>query len=163
VTRVNDIADRLNVLLNDENQRKLSNTLGSVERLAQRLVETQDRLAPTLDALPGLTERTRSLLAESEKLAKDLEAVSRDVRAHADAVDRAGRGIEQIGAAATDVSTQTLPHLNRVLARLEHTAENLDRAIEAQARDPGSLLFGAAPPEAGPGEPGFERRKGGGR
>jgi phospholipid/cholesterol/gamma-HCH transport system substrate-binding protein len=76
------------------------------------------------------------------------------VRQRGDAVERVGQGIDRVGVAANDLATQTMPNINRVLAKLERATENLNRALEAQARDPRSLLFGAAPPEPGPGEPG---------
>jgi len=94
-------------------------------------------------------------MAESQKLTTELEALSRDVRGRAESIDRIGRGVEQVGIASNDLATQTLPNLNRVLAKLERATENLNRAIEAQARDPRSLLFGAAPPSR-PGRGGLQ-------
>jgi phospholipid/cholesterol/gamma-HCH transport system substrate-binding protein len=155
LVRVNEIAERLSVLLNEENQKRLGNSLASLERATDRMVEFQDKLSPTLDNLPGLTAEARGLLEETHKLASELEVVAREAGARGDAVDRAGHGVELVGSAANDFATQTLPSLNRVLAKLERATESLDRAIEAQARDPRSLLFGAAPPEPGPGESGF--------
>jgi phospholipid/cholesterol/gamma-HCH transport system substrate-binding protein len=163
LVRVNDIAERLNVLLNEENERRLGNSLASLERMTERLVVFQDQLSPTLERLPELTTQAKGLLSEAEGLARELEALSREARARGETVDRAGRGVEQVGAAAADFATQTLPSLNRVLARMERATDNLDRAIEAQARDPRSLFFGAAPPEPGPGEPGFVVSGEGGR
>lgn len=152
LVRVNEIAGRLNTLLDEENQTRLANTLSSIERLSRQLVTTQQTLEPTLARLPHVTTRIEDLLAETEKLAREAETLSRELRARAEAIDRVGHGAEQMGAAATDLSTQTLPNLNRVLAKLERATENLNRALESQARDPRSLLFGAAPPEPGPGE-----------
>ena len=162
LVRVSDIAQRLNELLNEENQGRLSRTLQSVERLTDRLASLQEKLGPALDRLPGLAQRAEGLMAESQKLTAELEALSRDVRGRAESIDRIGRGVEQVGIASSDLATQTLPNLNRVLAKLERATENLDRAIEAQARDPRSLLFGAAPLEPGPGEAGFDSRRQGG-
>lgn len=157
LVRVNEIAERLSVLLNEKNQASLSRTLASIERLTDRLARLQDRLDPALENLPGLTGRADQLLEETRRLAGELEALSRELRARADAIDRVGIGAERVGAAATDLGTQTLPSLNRVLVKLERATESLDRALEAQARDPRGLLFGAAPPAPGPGEPGFDR------
>jgi phospholipid/cholesterol/gamma-HCH transport system substrate-binding protein len=159
LVRVNDIAQRLNQLLSEENQGRFSRSLDSIARLTDRLATFQEKLEPTLDNLPGVTHRAESLLAESERLATELEALSREVRQRGDAFDRVGQGVEQVGAAANDLATQTMPNLNRVLAKLERATENLNRALEAQARDPRSLLFGAAPPEPGPGEPGHSTHK----
>jgi phospholipid/cholesterol/gamma-HCH transport system substrate-binding protein len=162
LVRVNEIAERLSVLLNEKNQASLSRSLASVERLTENLVALQEKLNPTLENLPELSRRAESLLQETERLANELESLSREVRARADSIDRVGVGAERVGAAATDLSTQTLPNLNRVLVKLERATESLDRALEAQARDPRSLLFGAAPPAPGPGEPGFDGSQGGG-
>jgi phospholipid/cholesterol/gamma-HCH transport system substrate-binding protein len=159
LVRVNEIALRLNQLLNEENQGRLSRSLESIARLTDRLTTFQEKLGPTLDSLPGLTRRAEGLLSESEQLAAELRELSRETRAHGEAFDRVGRGVEQVGAAAGDLTSQTMPNLNRVLAKLERATENLNRALEAQARDPRSLLFGAAPPEPGPGESGYAARR----
>ncbi len=158
LARVNDIAERLNALLSEKNQASLSRTLVGVERLTNRLVVFQDKLNPTLDTLPELTRRTTRLVDESERLVKELENLSRDARSHGEAIERVGEGAERLGDAATDVSTQTVPNLNRLLGKLERASESLERALEVQTREPRSLLFGAPPPEAGPGEPGFKAR-----
>jgi phospholipid/cholesterol/gamma-HCH transport system substrate-binding protein len=63
-----------------------------------------------------------------------------------------------MGTAATDFYGTTLPGLNRLAEKLSRTAESLDHVLEAQSRDPQSLIFGTAPPEPGPGEPGFSTR-----
>jgi phospholipid/cholesterol/gamma-HCH transport system substrate-binding protein len=159
LVRVNEIALRLNQLLNEENQGRLSRSIDSITRLTDRLATFQDRLGPTLDNLPSMTHRAETLMAEAEKLSVELEALSREVRQRGDAVERVGQGVEKVGVAANDLATQTMPNINRVLAKLERATENLNRALEAQARDPRSLLFGAAPPEPGPGEPGHATYK----
>jgi phospholipid/cholesterol/gamma-HCH transport system substrate-binding protein len=159
LVRVNEIAQRLNVLLSEENQGHLSRSLESIERLTNRLTTFQEKLGPTLDNLPGVTRHAESLLAQSERLATELEALSREVRARGDTFERVGQGVEQVGSAANDLATQTMPNFNRVLAKLERATENLNRALDAQARNPRGLLFGAAPPEPGPGERGYAPRR----
>ena len=158
LVRVNEIALRLNQLLNEENQGRLSRSLDSIARLTDRLATFQDKLAPTLDNLPRVTHRAETLMAEAERLSAELAALSREVRQHGEAFDRVGQGVDQVGVAANDLATQTMPNVNRVLVKLERATENLNRALEAQARDPRSLLFGAAPPEPGPGERGHQQR-----
>ncbi|MBN2369086.1 MAG: MCE family protein [Vicinamibacteria bacterium] len=155
LVRVNEIAQRLNFLLNEENQVRLSNTLKSIEELTRRFVSFQERLVPTVDRVPRLAERTDTLLAESSELMAELREVTRLLKEQMAVVERFGRGVDRANAVASDLHTRTLPDMSRLLVRLSRAAETLDRALESQAHEPQSLLFGAPPPEPGPGETGF--------
>jgi phospholipid/cholesterol/gamma-HCH transport system substrate-binding protein len=64
-----------------------------------------------------------------------------------------------MGIAASDFYGTTLPGFNKLADKLARTADNLDRVLDAQARQPQSLIFGPPPPEPGPGEPGFNGKR----
>jgi phospholipid/cholesterol/gamma-HCH transport system substrate-binding protein len=163
LVRVNEIAQRLNFLLNEDNQIRLSNTLASIEELTRRFVSFQERMVPTVDRVPRLAERTDTLLAESSELMAELREVTRLLKKQIAVVERFGHGVDQANSVASDLHTRTLPDLSRLLVRLSRAAETLDRALESQAHQPQSLLFGAPPPEPGPGEAGFVAPGQGGR
>jgi phospholipid/cholesterol/gamma-HCH transport system substrate-binding protein len=159
LVRVNDIAQRLNVLLKDENQTRLSNTLVSIERMTERLVTVQEKLIPSLDRLPQITRETEALLGETRSAMRETTTLVRDLTKQLETLEQVGRGADQMGVAASDLSTQTLPALNRLLGRMSRTTELLERTLEAQAHDPQSLIFGQARVEPGPGEPGYSPRR----
>jgi phospholipid/cholesterol/gamma-HCH transport system substrate-binding protein len=158
LVRVNEIAERMSILLNEENQVRLSNSLASIERLTDRFAAFQDKLMPTLDALPRLTGLTEDVLVDGRALVAQMRDVSREMQVQLAVVDRIGASADQMGAAASDVYGTTLPVLNRLADKLAHTAESLDRVLEAQSREPHSLIFGPTPPEPGPGERGYEAK-----
>lgn len=158
LARVNDIAQRLNVLLNEDNQKSMSRSLASIEEMTRRFVSFQEKLEPTLDALPRLTDRADRVLARSESLVEEMRDLTREARQQVAALDRVGLSADRVGRVASDVYGSTLPRLDRLAERLAHTTENLDRLLEAQSREPQSLIFGPTPLEPGPGEPGFPRR-----
>jgi phospholipid/cholesterol/gamma-HCH transport system substrate-binding protein len=158
LVRVNEIAQRMSFLLNEENQVRMANSLASIERMTERFVSFQDKLIPILDSLPPLTGRAEEVLADGKTLVAELREVSREMQTQLAVFDRVGVSADQMGTAATDFSGTTLPGLNRLAEKLSRTAESLDRVLEAQSREPQSLIFGTTPPEPGPGEPGFSAR-----
>jgi phospholipid/cholesterol/gamma-HCH transport system substrate-binding protein len=155
LVRVNEIAERMSFLLSEENQVRMTNSLSSIERMTERFVSFQDKLIPTLDSLPRVTGRAEDVLADGKTLVADMREVSRQMQTQLAVFDRVGSSADQMGTAATDFYGTTLPGLNRLVEKLSRTAESLDRVLEAQSREPQSLIFGAPPPEPGPGEPGF--------
>jgi phospholipid/cholesterol/gamma-HCH transport system substrate-binding protein len=158
LVRVNEIAQRLSFLLNEENQVRMANSLASIERMTARFVSFQDKLIPTLDSLPRLTGRAEEVLVDGKTLVTEMREVSLQMQTQLKVFDRVGVSADQMGTAATDFYGTTLPGLNRLAEKLSRTAESLDRVLEAQSRDPQSLIFGTAPPEPGPGETGFSAR-----
>jgi len=158
LVRVNEIAQRLSFLLNEENQVRMANSLASIERMTERFVSFQDKLIPTLDALPRVTGRAEEVLVDGKALVAEMREVSHQMQTQLKVFDRVGVSADQMGTAATDFYGTTLPGLNRLAEKLSRTADGLDRVLEAQSRDPQSLIFGTAPPEPGPGEPGFSTR-----
>ena len=158
LVRVNEIAERMSFLLNEENQVRMTNSLASIERMTERFVSFQDKLIPTLDALPRVTGRAEEVLVDGKTLVADMREVSREMHTQLAVFDRVGVSADQMGTAATDFYGTTLPGLNRLVDKLGRTAESLDRVLEAQSREPQSLIFGKAPPEPGPGERGYSAR-----
>ena len=158
LVRVNEIAQRMSFLLNEENQVKMSNSLASIERMADRFVSFEEKLLPTLDSLPRVTRRAEDVLVDAKTLVGEMRQVSRQMQTELAVMDRVGVGADQMGAAATEFSATTLPGLNKLADKLSRTADHMDRVLEAQSREPQSLIFGTAPPEPGPGEPGFSAR-----
>jgi phospholipid/cholesterol/gamma-HCH transport system substrate-binding protein len=158
LVRVNEIAQRMSFLLNEENQVKMANSLASIERLTERFVSFEDKLIPILDSLPRVTDRAEEVLVDGKTLVVEMREVARQMQTQLAVLDRVGVGADQMGAAATDFSATTLPGLNRLADKLARTADHMDRVLEAQSREPQSLIFGTAPPEPGPGERGFSAR-----
>jgi len=159
--RIDEIAQRLNLVLSDENRARMSQTLANVERMTARFATVQEKLIPTLEELPGLTREARGTMERSEELLREMATLTREAQTKLDALEAVEHNAQRVGVAADAFYDTTLPGLNRLLERLGRSAENLDRVLRAQSDQPRSLIFGAAPPEPGPGEPGFDGSNGG--
>ena len=159
LVRVNEIAQRMSFLLNEENQVKMANSLASIERMSARFVSFQDKLVPTLDALPGVINNADGTLTEGRALVAEMRTLTHDLQTQMAVFERVGVNADQMGTAASDFYGTTLPGFNKLADKLARTADNLDRVLDAQSREPQSLIFGPQPPEPGPGEPGFPARR----
>jgi phospholipid/cholesterol/gamma-HCH transport system substrate-binding protein len=161
--RIDEIARRVNLVLNEENRARIGRTIENVEKTTARFVAVQEKLIPTLEELPGLTREARGTMQRSEELLGEMATLTREAREKLDALEAVENNAQRVGVAADAFYDSTLPSLNRLLERLGRSAENLDRVLRAQSDQPGSLIFGAAPPEPGPGEPGYRGSSGGSR
>jgi phospholipid/cholesterol/gamma-HCH transport system substrate-binding protein len=63
------------------------------------------------------------------------------------------------GAAVADA----LPRINSLMDELGRNSRSLERLLQDLQDRPESLLFGRPAPPPGPGEPGFDARRGGSR
>lgn len=159
LVRVNDIAGRLNTLLNDKNVKQMSDTLTAIQRMSSRLATVQDKLAPTLDRLPAVADNAGEMLRHGDALLKEMNDLTRQASRRLESLDGVERSADAMGSAAEAFSSTTLPSLNRLVDRLGRATEELQRVLETQAEQPQSILFGASPPEPGPGEVGFGRQQ----
>ena len=85
-----------------------------------------------------------------------------DVNKKLDQVDRITNSAEQIAQSAERISqtaatveAQTLPRVNALVEDAARGIRSADRLVETIGDEPASVIFGAQPPQPGPGEPGF--------
>lgn len=159
LVRVNEIAQRMSYLLNEENQVRLGNSLASIERLTARFSTFQDRLVPVLDRMPGLVDRTDGAAARADEALQELQAAVHEAREQVRGLEAVRTGAGKMGSAADTLHDRTLPDLARLLDRMGRATDALERAAAVHADEPHSLLFGPTPPEPGPGEPGWRGRR----
>ncbi|MBC5763481.1 MlaD family protein [Ramlibacter albus] len=163
VDRVSEVAERVNRLLNDENQKKLTLALGnlgqaadSANQLASRLDATvQKRLDPALaEAVPAMKSVQRSA-DEIGRTAADFGATARRLNQKDGPIDRLAEGTQALSHAADSFNSATLPRLNRVTEDAGRAVRQLGRTASSISDNPQSLIFGTGKTEPGPGEPGF--------
>jgi phospholipid/cholesterol/gamma-HCH transport system substrate-binding protein len=167
IDNFNEVAKRVNTLLDDKNQKQLVSTLrnldaasSKVAALASAIQPTVKALQPTVDALPALVNDTGIALKRADALLANLNQ-------RVDSFERAAKSAEQLGnngAALSDAMLiESLPRLNVLLEDLQRSSRGLDRLLYEINEQPHSFIFGRNPLPPGPGEPGFAAAQKGAR
>lgn len=170
LTQVEEATRRINQVLGDGNQQKLSEALsniaqaaGSVNTLTQRLDTTVvQRLDPALAALPPLASDARKTLQALQQAGTSVSALAADVskttqRLGADGgpIDQITVGTQSLARAADQFSTTTIPRLNRAAEDTSRAARQLGRTAGGVSDNPQLFIYGSGRIPPGPGEPGF--------
>jgi phospholipid/cholesterol/gamma-HCH transport system substrate-binding protein len=167
VSDVNQVARRLNALLSEQNQAQLLRTLATVESATARLSELAVKLEPAVKSVTPLTEDARKVMARAEALFGNMDRLTVELAQRVDTLERVAKGAEQVGGAARSLSgavaTDTLPRITVLLDELARNSRSLDRLLTELNEHPASLVFGRPQTVPGPGEPGFDPQRGGGK
>ena len=170
LNQVDEATRRVNQLLSDDNQQKLSDALGSIAQaaagvntLTQRLDATvAQRLDPALAALPPLAGEARKTLQALQQaghsvtaLAGDVGQTTRRLNAEGGAIDQITQGTQALARAADQFGTTTLPRLNRAADDTSRAARQLSRTAGGVTDNPQLFIYGAGRIPPGPGEQGF--------
>lgn len=170
LAQVDEATRRINQLLGDTNQQKLTEALGniaqaagSVNTLTQRLDATvAQRLDPALAALPPLASDARKTLQSLQQagasvsvLAADVSKTTQRLGAEGGPIDQITIGTQSLARAADQFSTTTLPRLNRAAEDTSRAARTLSRTAGGVADNPQVFIYGPGRIPPGPGEAGF--------
>ena len=168
--QVEEATRRINQLLGDGNQQKLTEALtqigqaaGSVGALSQRLDATvAQRLDPALAALPPLASEARKTLLTVQQAGDSVSALAADVSkttqrlgAEGGPIDQITVGTQALARAADQFGTTTLPRLNRAADDTSRAARQLGRTAGGVSDNPQLFIYGSGRIPPGPGEPGF--------
>jgi len=153
-----ETANRVNAILNPENQERLAQLLTNLNSTTQRMDGLVQDLQVTAKALPGV-------VAEAGQTLKRAEAVMAKLGADDGALERFARATEQVGAVSRElgdaVNANAVPRIVQLTEEMTRTTRNLDRLVRSLEEQPQSLVFGRPAPPPGPGEPGFSATAGG--
>lgn len=170
INRVEEVTQRVNTLLGDDNQKRIADALENISAAAagaNQLTKSLDNtvktgLNPALRALPPLVERTKDTMVTVKAAAADVSRVANNFNATATRlnakdgpIDRLGDGTKALSQAVDSFNNATLPRVNRVADDTSRAVRRLGRAADGINDNPQSLLFGSGGVVAGPGEPGF--------
>ncbi len=177
LTNVNNLSNRLERLLGDENQQALTQTLQHVSVVTGAVADRADSLRQTLTnvetftgVLAGRAERLgqaldqlATTLEKSGELNGQLRATLSDFRAGAQAVRNTAEAFNQtsldLSGLAKDGQRQlqrlgqtTVPELNELLARAGEMVATLQQLAGLLEQNPRALLLGRPSGRPGPGE-----------
>jgi phospholipid/cholesterol/gamma-HCH transport system substrate-binding protein len=162
ISQFGQVAQRVNLLLNDPNQAQLLRTLSLLESAAQRITVLAQSLEPGAKAVPALTADARKALQNAATTLESIDVLAREYARRADTLERMAKSAEQLGGASQGVSQSAqsavgdaAPRINALLEELARNSRNLDRLLSELNEQPAGLVFGRGPARPGPGEPGY--------
>ena len=157
-----EIADKVNLLLAEENQGRVRRTLAGLEELTQRASTVTKKLEPSLDAMPGLITEAKSMAADARASLKKTDELIGSVNGLAlkldqrvDTLTHAVASVEEVGVTARAVGEETMPRMHVLIDDVSKETRTLGRVINTLGDNPQSMVFGMPPGRPGPGEPGF--------
>jgi len=157
IVNFNQVAQRVNTLLSDDNQKQLIGTLRNLDSATGKFAALATSVEPTVKALPALLNDTGLVLKRADTLLANLNQ-------RVESFERAAKSAEQLGnsgAALTEVMmTETVPRLNVLLEDVQRSSRGLERLLNEVNEQPQSLIFGRSTTPPGPGEPGFASQRG---
>jgi phospholipid/cholesterol/gamma-HCH transport system substrate-binding protein len=161
--QVEHVTERMNVLLGDDNQRRVAGALenlgtaaANAGRLAERMESTiAKRVDPALVEAGTTMRSVQKSADEIGQTAADFGKTARRLNEKDGPIDRLATGTESLSHAADSFNAATLPRINRVTEDASRAVRQLGRAANAIGDNPQSLIYGSGRVAPGPGEPGF--------
>jgi phospholipid/cholesterol/gamma-HCH transport system substrate-binding protein len=150
------LALRLNELLDEENQKRIERILANLETATAGLVQIEEKTTRALAEVPNVMVSVQRSLAKIDKLSADLSSLSQEAKgtlAEGQTLLTTGK---RLGAT---LDHDTLPRLNALLEEMQALSSSVKNLAERLEQDPSAILLGPAPPEPGPGEPGYRLRR----
>lgn len=153
-----EVASRVNNMLNPENQKTIMATFENISKAADNIGTVSRELQPTLSKLPALTNQAQQTLGSLNALSRDASALTNNLSSMTTRLQAPGGPIvtiteaaERVGSAADKLEHDTLPLANDARS----TIRSLNRTLDNLSERPQSVLFGAPAIAPGPGESGF--------
>jgi len=157
------VADRLDELLNEQNQKRVMMLVDSFERTSERYGELARSLEPSAKVLPGVLQQTKRAMESAQSAVDNVARLAADTDRKLIVLDTVGEAAKQIGRAADDLHNDTLPRVNALVGQVSSDEHELKRTLRQVNEQPQSLIFGLRPPRPGPGEHGFVATRGAGK
>ncbi len=168
--QVEQATKRVNDLLAEQNQQRITGALDNVAQAAadiSKLTGNMDRtltaqFGPTRVDIPSLVRRTDTALAslrdtseEARSAISEITRTARRLNEKDGPIDRLAEGTQALSHAADSFTAATLPRINKVTEDTSRAVRQLSRTVNGINDNPQSLIFGGGRVEPGPGETGF--------
>ncbi len=168
--RVDEVSRRLNDMLSDANQQRMSSALENiagaalaVRGLTESLQQTvTQKIDPAMAEMPALAADARKALQSLEQASRSATAVTIGLGQTVERINAPGGPLEQIATgtqslarAADGLGSTTLPQVSRAAADVSRAARQMGAAAGGFSDNPQSVIYGSGRAVPGPGEPGF--------
>lgn len=159
VKQGNELAFRMNDLLDEENRKHFTATLRHLDQASAELAELEAALQPALRELPSTIAATRSTMQSSQQLVRHLDDLALAAKAPLQQLNGTSVALHQLASSGQQsvavLNDQTLPQLNALTQSLLQSSQDLGNLSRELRQNPQSLLYGRGAPPPGPGQSGF--------
>lgn len=159
LSKAEQVADRMNDLLDGHNREAMLQAFTDVSETARAYRALPAKLQPTLDQLPSLVQQANGTLASVNRLTDDAKNITTSLQGPNGTIARLNNTVERVGLSletvAGGVELETLPNINALTDETRSSMRSVRRAMTTLNERPQSILFGNAETPPGPGEPGF--------
>lgn len=154
-----EVAKRINNLLEPANQEKILAAFDSIGSAATQLEAIPRQLQPTLQRMPALTAQAQQTLGTLNTLSRDasglinnLDRLSTNLQQPNGPISSITDSVDRVGAVAERLEYDVLP----LASDLGVTLRSLNRTLDNLNERPQSILFGPPRARPGPGEDGYD-------
>ncbi|MEY2342679.1 MlaD family protein [Acidithiobacillus sp. IBUN Pt1247-S3] len=159
VNQGNELALRMNDLLDEQNRKHFTATLRHLDQASAELAELETALQPALAQLPSTIAATRSTMQDSQQLVRHLDDLALAAKAPLQQLNGTSVALHQLASSGQQsvavLNNQTLPQLNALTQNLLQSSRDLGALSQDLRQNPQSLLYGRSSPPPGPGQSGF--------
>lgn len=160
--RVDEISRRLSAMLDEDNQKRVSEALQNIAAAAGSVNELAGTMNKAAAGFPQITADAHQTLQSLTKagnaatgVAGDLQQTVRRINAPDGPLQQIAAGTQSLTVAADALGRSTLPRVNRAADDFSRASRSLSNMASRIGDNPQSVLYGAGAGEPGPGEPGF--------
>ena len=160
--RVDEISRRLNNMLGEGNQKRVSDALENIAAAAggiNVLTATMNKAAADFPQLTADAHQTLQSLSKAGNaaagVATDLQQTVRKINAPEGPLQQISNGTQALTQASDALGRSTLPRVNRAAEDFSRASRSLTNMASRIGDNPQSVLYGAGVGQPGPGEPGF--------
>ena len=160
--RADEISRRLNDMLGDDNQKRVSEALQNIATASGNINELALTLNKAAVGLPQITSDAHQTLQSLTKagnaaagVATDLQQTVRKVNGPDGTLQQVANSTQSLGVAADALGRTTLPRVNRAAEDFSRASRNLSNMASRIGDNPQSVLYGPGAGLPGPGEAGF--------
>jgi len=156
------VLDDIRVFLSSENAERFSEVLKSTQELTASLNQSVLSLEPTIQALPAVMAQIDQTLKSVDHLSSDISGLTKasqkmidDLNGPDGLVRLATQSLAQLQRSVAQLEGSTLPEVNRAIENVSEASRSFVNVAREFEQTPQSILWGPAPIQPGPGEPGF--------
>ena len=157
------LLDDFRRFVSEDNAKRFTALLAQAETLSDNLNRSVEQLQPAIASLPGTMQQLDVTLKQFDRFGKDAATLADSAQKTIDYLNSpagpltvATKSLEQLQRSAAQLQSATLPQINRMIENISQASRTFSGAAQSFEQTPQSLLFGPAPAQPGPGEPGFE-------
>ena len=160
--RVDEISRRLNSMLGEDNQKRVSVALDNIAAASGGIKDLAETMNKTAKDFPQITADAHQTLQSLTKagnaatgVATDLQQTVRKVNAPDGPLQQIAEGTQALSQAAKSLGRSTLPRMNGAADDVSRAARSMGAAAGRFNDNPQSVIYGQGLGLPGPGEPGF--------